>query len=401
MLYIKNSLLYAKTLIKWVFFAVLIGVICGIVGNSFHHIIELVTHLRNSNLSTIYFLPIGGVIIAGMYKHFSKKGNINTKRVISSISDDKDIPFVMLPLIYISSAITHLVGGSAGREGAALQIGGCLGYNIGKVFKLEKSDINVLVMAGMSATFTALFGTPFTATIFTIELIGISVFKYKTVLVCTASSICGFIISALLGFSPVRFEIINFNGYTFELIFKSIIIAIICSIVSMLFCISIKKTEFYAKKAFKNDYIRGFVGGALILGLSFLTLSRDYNGAGMDVIERALSGEVNYEAFILKIIFTALTVAAGFKGGEIVPAFFVGSTLGCILGFVLGIDPGLSAAIGFVSLFCGITKCPIASILLSVEVFGVGWTFLFSIVSIISYVFSGKSGILKNKKDVQ
>lgn len=400
MLTLKISLKYVKTLIKWVFFTALIGTLCGIIGNLFHHSIEIVTQLRFENAKIIYLLPLAGIIIAGMYSIFHNKGRLDTKRVINAANGKDEVPIVMLPLIFVCSTITHLVGGSSGREGAALQIGGSLGYNFSRIFKLNKNDTQTIVMAGMSAAFSALFGTPIAATVFTIELVRIDVSRYKTALVCFASSICGYFISLWLGAQPVRFEITKSSGYTFELLIKSILITVICAFTSIVFCQSIKKTEIYAKKVVKNVYLRGFIGGTIILALTFLVGTYDYNGAGMSVIEKALSGDANYEAFILKILFTAITVAAGFKGGEIVPAFFVGSTLGCVLGHFFGVDPGISAAIGFITLFCGITKCPFASFFLAIEVFGTYWGIIFVIVSIVSYIFSGKTGILKNKKDV-
>ncbi len=396
----KDSFKYAKTLIKWVFFACLVGIIGGVVGSLFHHSIDFVTEFRMNHPQILYFLPLGGIVIAIMYGFFKNKGNIDTNRVIQSALGKKDVPFVMLPLIFVSSVITHLVGGSAGREGAALQLGGSLGYKIGEIFKFKNNDMHIIVMTGMSAVFSALFGTPLAAAVFAVEVAYLNTLSLTALVPCFISAFSGYFTSLLFGISPVRFEILNFNRYTFENLSKTFIIAAICAFVSILFCLAIHKTEHIAKKTIKNGYIRGLCGGIIILILTFLVGSYDYNGAGMDIVSRAISGAANYEAFILKIIFTAITVAAGFKGGEIVPAFFVGSTLGCVLGEIVGIDTGLGAAIGFVVLFCGITKCPFASFLLAIEVFGIEWGILFAFVCLVGYLLSGRKGMYEDKQSL-
>ena len=394
----KNSFKYAKTLIVWVFFACLVGLLGGIVGNLFHHSIDFVTEFRITHPQILYFLPIGGILIAIMYGKFKQNGNIDTNRVIQSALGKKDTPILMLPLIFISSVITHLVGGSAGREGAALQLGGSLGYGVGNLFKLQNIDKRIVVMAGMSAVFSALFGTPMAAAIFAVEVAYVGVLSLTALIPCIISSFIGYYVSLFFEASPVRFNINLISEVTLGTIGKCLVVTALCALISILFCSSIHKTEHFAKKVIKNDILRGFTGGIIILVLTFLVGSYDYNGAGMDIVSKAISGETSWEAFILKIIFTAITVAAGFKGGEIVPAFFVGSTFGCFAAQIIGIDAGFGAAIGFVVLFCGITKCPFSSLFLATEVFGLESCFMFIFVCFIGYLLSGKNGMYENKK---
>lgn len=396
----KNSLKYAKTLIKWVFFAVLTGTLGGVLGSFFHKSIDYVTTLRSENLWLLWLLPIGGIVIAGMYSLFKKSGRFDTNRVLDAVSKDGDVPFVMTPLIFISASISHLLGASQGREGAALQLGGSLGYEIGKIFKLKNNDIHIIVMAGMSAVFSALFGTPIAAAVFAVEVALVGVFHYTALFASVVSAFSGYQVSLWLGVSPVRFNIMPCTGYTFEIVLKCAIIAIACALTGTLFCAAIKKSEDLASKYLKNIYLRGLVGGVIILGLTFLVRSYDYNGAGMNIVENAINGNAKPYAFILKILFTAISIAAGFKGGEIVPAFFIGSTLGCTLGSVLGIDAGFAAAIGFVSLFCSVTNCTIASIFLAVEIFGADWIVVFSLVCTLTYIVSGNAGLYKSQKIV-
>ncbi len=394
----KNSFEYAKTLIKWVFFAAVVGIVGGIIGSLFHKCIDLATEFRVENSWIIWFLPIGGIIIAGMYSVFKKKGRIDTNRVLESISGDEKVPFVMAPLIFISAGITHLLGGSAGREGAALQLGGSIGYRLGKLFKFNKNDLHIMVMSGMSAVFAALFGTPVAAAVFAVEVACVGVFHYTALLACIISAFLGYQTALWFNISPVRFNILTFSGYTPEIVIKSIILAIACAMISILFCLAIKKTEHFTEKITKNSYLRGFLGGLVIVALTLLAGTYDYNGAGMDIIENALRGSAKPEAFILKIAFTAITIASGFKGGEIVPAFFVGSTFGCIMGNILGIDPGFGAAIGLIALFCGVTNCPLASLFLAIEMFDSGWIMIFALVCAVSYNLSGFTGLYQSQK---
>ena len=176
------------------------------------------------------------------------------------------------------------------------------------------------------------------------------------------------------------------------------IIAFLCALGSIFFCGRIKKWEEIFKRLMPSGYIRAFVGGVIILVLSLSLGTRDYNGAGMDVITKAINGNANYEAFILKIIFTAITISAGFKGGEIVPSFFIGSTFGCALGSLMGFDPGFAAAMGFVAVFCSVVNCPVASVMLSIEVFGSENALIFALVCAISYMMSGYSGLYKSQR---
>ena len=176
------------------------------------------------------------------------------------------------------------------------------------------------------------------------------------------------------------------------------VLALLCAVVGILFCTSMKSVKRICTRAFKNVYVRAFAGGVIIIVLTFLLRTNDYNGAGMHVIEKALSGEAVWYAFILKILFTAITLGCGFKGGEIVPAFFVGSTFGCVVGGLIGLDPGFGAAIGFVALFCGVVNCPFASIMLALEVFGSNSIVIFAMVCGVSYMMSGYYGLYSSQK---
>ena len=397
---VLNSMSYVKSMIKWIIVAGIIGIVGGIVGSFFHKAIDGVTYLRMQNTWIIYLLPIGALAIAGLYRLASSQGKLDTNRVLDSVEGDEKVPFVLLPLIFVSSVITHFVGGSAGREGAALQLGGAIGYKFGKTLRLGSDDMHIVVMAGMSAVFTALFGTPITAAVFAIEVTSVGIMHYGALLPCMIASVAAREIALGLDVSPVAFSPVMLGTVSPELALKLVFHIVLCAVVSVIFCASIKLSEHYSKKLIPNKFIRSFVGGALLLLLTLLVGSRDYNGTGMNVIERALGGTARYEAFAIKILFTAITIAAGFKGGEIVPTFFIGSTFGCALASLMGIPPEVGAAIGFIALFCGVVNCPIASLMLALEVFGADSIILFAIVCALSYVMSGNYGLYKSQKIV-
>ena len=396
----KFSIEYLSTFLKWVIIATIVGIVGGILGSLFHISIDYVTELRLDHDFIIFLLPIGGIIIAAMYRLFSSKGKIDTNRVIESVREGEKVPLVMIPLIFISTVITHMLGGSAGREGAALQLGGSIGYNFGKLLRLKKSSMHIIVMSGMSAVFAALFGTPLTAAIFSIEVTSVGVLHYAGLLPCVISSVTAAQIAKNFNLHPVSFSGIEFGNVNWDMTVKVILLSVLCALVSILFCTTIKKSEHLMDKLFKNSFLRAFAGGAIIVMLTLLVGTRDYNGAGMDMITRAINGEANGEAFLLKIIFTAITISSGFKGGEIVPSFFIGSTFGCCAAPLLGIDPAVAAALGFIALFCGVVNCPVASILLALEVFGGEGMIFFAIACSVSYMMSGCFGLYHSQKIV-
>lgn len=395
---IKSAENYIKTFLRWVLLASITGLMGGIIGTSFHVSVERATEFRLANNWIILYLPIGGIAIAVLYKLLHMSESTGTNQIINSIRTDEHVPIVLAPLIYISTVITHLFGGSAGREGAALQLGGSIGSWVGEFFHLDEKDMHLIILCGMSSVFSALFGTPLTAALFAMEVISIGVIYYSSLVPCLVSSLVAYGVSVHFGVKPVRFILNYIPELSYKSILMTVIVAALCAFLSIIFCVVMRKTEHLMESKMKNIYIRGFVGGLIIVFLTFILNTGDYNGAGMNIIERAIGGSVKPEAFLLKIIFTAITIGAGFKGGEIVPTFFIGSTFGCFIGGVLGADPGFFAAIGLVSLFCGVVNAPIASIILSIELFGADGLLLYAIACAVSYMLSGYYGLYRSQK---
>ncbi len=393
----KISFEYLRAFFKWLVIATLTGLAGGVVGTFFHKCLDFVTEFRMENTYITYLMPLGVLVIIAMYRTFRSEEKLDTNLVIASVREDKKIPIVLVPFIFLGTVITQLFGGSAGREGAALQIGGGIGYNLGKLFRLNKNDIHIITMAGMSSVFSALFGTPVTAAVFSLEVASVGAFNFTGLFPCILASVAAYYISMLLGVHGASVPVMVIEDVSALMIGKVIVLAICCAVISILFCFAIKKSEQLMKKFFQNPYLRGIVGALIVVLLTVISGTFDYNGAGMNIVERALSGDARSYDFIIKIIFTAITIAAGFKGGEIVPAFFVGATFGCMMGPFLGIESGFSAAIGMVAVFCGVVNCPIASIILSIEMFGSEGLLLFAIACAVSYIMSGNSGLYKSQ----
>lgn len=382
---------------KWIIIAVITGLVGGLVGSIFHLSVEFATRTRIENPWILYLLPFGGLVIVFLYKKGMNE-DPGTNLVIKSIRTDETVPFLMAPLIFIGTVITHLLGGSAGREGAALQLGGSIGSQIGNLIGLDEKDMHLVTLCGMSGVFSALFGTPLTATFFSMEVISVGIIHYSAFIPCIVSSLSAYAVSLFFGLAPVRFYLSVFPELSLINILKVIILGSLCAVVSIIFCEVLHKSNKYLKKLITNSYLRVFIGGTIIVFLTLIIGSRDYNGAGMNIISNAINGSARPEAFILKMIFTAITISVGYKGGEIVPTFFIGSTFGCVFGSFLGLDPCFGAAVGLVALFCGVVNTLITSIILSIELFGAGNIILFALACGVSYMESGYYSLYSSQK---
>ncbi len=393
--YASHAGLYASTLLKWIVVGGLVGGVGGLVGALFHLGVNYATELRLAHPWVLYLLPLGGLVIVGLYRLCRLEGK-GTNAVIESVHFGSDIPVLLVPLIFVATVITHLCGGSAGREGAALQIGGGIGYRTGKLLQLGEKDLPLATLCGMSGVFSALFGTPLTATVFALEVISVGVLYYAGLIPCITAAMTGYLVSLLMGVPPTRFTVAMppLDAWTMLLV---VVLAILCALVSILFCRGLHITEHLAARLVKNSYLRAAAGGAVILALTLLLGTNDYNGAGMDVISRALEGRADSLAWLWKLLFTAVTIGCGFKGGEVVPSFFVGAAFGCWIGTLLGLPPAFTAAIGLVAVFCGAVNCPIASVVLSVELFGAEGMLYFAMACAISYVISGYCGLYSSQ----
>lgn len=395
---LKSLKLYLHTFLKWLFLSVVMGLACGIAGTFFHYSVDFATTKRTLYPNLLFLLPVAGLLIVFLYRICGVKEDKGTNAVINSATSEESMPPQMGFLIFIATFLTHLCGGSAGREGAALQIGGSIAALFNKMFHFTEEDKRILTLCGMSGLFSALFNTPITAAVFSLEAIKVGNIYYGALIPCLMSSAVAFTFSHYFNIRPVTYRISAFPSITPEILVKVVLFAILCAVVAIVFCECMRLSSTLYKKYFENPYIRVLVGSFLIIALTLLLNTRDYNGAGMNIIADAIHGETNPAAFLLKILFTSITLGAGFKGGEIVPVFFIGSTFGCFAGTLLGLDPSFAAALGLTGIFCACVNAPLASVFLSVELFGSTDLLLFAIVCAVSYTLSGNYSLYSSQK---
>ena len=397
---LKHNEKRALTTIKMAIFALITGVILGIIGTLFCKGIRYATFLRLNHPLFLLLLPIGAVLIRFLYHLFKGDKDTGTNLVLDAIHTSDDLPLRMTPLIFISTIFTHLCGGSAGREGAALQIGGSVGSYLGRLLHFNDANSHIMIMCGMSGAFSAIFGTPMAAAVFSMEVVSVGIMHYAALVPCVISSFAARATASWLGIPSSHYSIGKFEPFSITTSLKISILAVLCGLVSILFCICLQKTDFFSRKWMPNIYIRAAVNGLLVLLLTLLCGSQDYNGTGLDIIRSCLDGKAVWYAFLLKILFTSLTLSAGYKGGEIVPSFYIGASFGCAMGFCLGLSPALCAAVGMGAIFCGVTNSPLTALLICLELFGMTGMPYFFLAIAISYMVSGYYGVYTSQKIV-
>ena len=396
---LRRMAAYLKVFARRTALSVLIGLLCGGLGGLFHYVVDLSSGMFHAHGWLLYLLPLAGMAIVWLYHRagiFQDKG---ANLVLASLRTGETVPTRVAPLIFAGTVLTQLCGGSAGREGAALQIGAGTATCFNRVFHLEGKSANRMTMCGMSALFAAVFGTPITAALFSMEVSAVGVLHYAALYPCLVSSITAWEVSRYLGTTGVTMPAIPLPSPDVGTLFRVLALTLACAAVSILFLEVMHLAGRLYRRFFDGKpYRRAAVGGLLVAAATVLLGTRDYNGAGMEVAVAAVGGQAASWAFLLKILLTALTIGAGYKGGEIVPAFFIGATFGCAAGPWLGLDPGLAAAIGLIALFCSVVNCPVASMLLSVELFGGTRLWMFAVVCGVSYLMSGYSTLYSEQK---
>lgn len=352
----------AAILARWLLLAVPTGLVCGAVGTAFHLAVEHVTEWRAEHIWLLWLLPVAGLAIVALYKITGCEG-MGTNNVIRAVHSGESVSPLLVPAIFFGTVLTHLCGGSAGREGAALQMGGSIGYNIAKLFRFSDHDRRTATACGMAAFFSALFGTPLSATLFGIMVEDVRLAFSVAFVPGFAAALIAYGVSLACGISPTHFAL-TAPALSIDSTLLVAVLGVACALVA----------------------------------LSYLMGVGRYNGAGMGVITAAVEqGQALPWDFICKMLLTALTLSAGFKGGEVVPSFYIGATFGCAFGPLLGLPAGFSAAVGLVSVFCGATNTLIPSILLAYELFGGVGLELIALGCGVCYMLSGTHGLYSSQ----
>jgi H+/Cl- antiporter ClcA len=386
-------------LLKWSFICLLIGAFTGSVSAVFLWTLEWATNYRDANVWIIALLPISGLIIGLSYHYYGESVVKGNNLLLEEYhSPKKIIPFKMVPLVFLGTILTHLFGGSAGREGTAVQIGGAIADQFTKIFKLSNLDRKIILVAGISAGFSSVFGTPLAGAIFALEVMVIGRIKFDAIIPSFLAAIFANYFCDVWQISHhTHYTISSVSELTPTTILWALLAGIIFGLVSMLFS---KSTHFWGdlfKKYIKYPPLRPVIGGAIIAIIVYLMGTTKYIGLGVPTIVNAFNIDLNSYDFFLKLLFTSFTLGAGFKGGEVTPLFFIGATLGNVLVWFIPLPMGLLAGMGFVAVFAGATNTPIACTIMGIELFGIESGVFIALACTTSYLFSGHSGIYSSQ----
>ncbi|MEJ7560822.1 MAG: voltage-gated chloride channel family protein [Pedobacter sp.] len=383
----------SSAILKWTLLLIIVGVAAGTLSALFLASLNWVTNYRESHQWLIYLLPIAGLIIGLLYYHKGKEVERGNNLVFDSIHNPKDvIPLKMLPLVLGGTLITHLFGGSAGREGTALQMSASVADQLHKPFKLNSEERSILLIAGLSAGFASVFGTPLAGAIFGIEVLLMRKFPVKAIIPAVLAAYLGALVTELWGVGHTHYYITEVPSFSLKGMGLGTIAGISFGLAAVLF---VKSTHYISSfsKLIKYPPLRLVVGG-LIIVLAFLILdSTKYLGLGVPEIVRSFEQPSLPQDFLLKILLTAVTLGFGFKGGEVTPLFFIGATLGSALSIYLPLPVGLLAGMGFMAVFSAAAKTPIACCFMAIELFGISCGIFVAIACIVAYLVSGKQGI--------
>lgn len=407
---------HAALLVKWLALIVPMAAAVGAASAFFLWSLERVTTARFDHPWLLYLLPVAGVAVGWIYHRWGGGSEGGNNLILDRIHQPGGgVPRRMAPLVLLGTLVTHLFGGSAGREGTAVQMGGSIAAIFARLFRLEAAEVRILLMAGVAAGFGAVFGTPLAGAVFALEVLVIGRLQYDALLPCFLAALTGDWTCQALGAGHAHYHI----GFLADqvlpapvyhqdplLLGKVAVAGIACGLVAAIFAEMTHRLAGLFARIVPHAAWRPALGGAIVIGLVFLTGSRDYLGLGVwspDPGAVTLGGffessEVHPWSWWWKMLFTAVTIAAGFKGGEVTPLFFIGAALGNVLSWVLGAPPDLFSALGFVAVFAGASNAPLACTLMGIELFGAAHAVPVATACLLAYFFSGHSGIYLSQR---
>jgi len=389
----KEQSPFLVNIIKWLCLSAIVGLLAGSTSAFLLVSLDWVTNFRESNLWIIAFLPLGGLIIGLAYHYWGTDVAKGNNQLLEEFHSPKQvIPLKMAPLVLFGTLITHLFGGSAGREGTAVQMGAAISDQFSHLFKLKTHDRKILIIIGISAGFASVFGTPLAGAVFALEVLILKKYPYDAILPSLFAALIADYTCTAWNVKHTQYYIPFVPAMSVENFFWTILAGIIFGLAAMLFS---KSTHFWTDMFKKINYapIRPFIGGIFIAAAVLITDSSKYIGLGIPLIESAFNTDLNSYDFLLKILFTSFTIGAGFKGGEVTPLFFIGATLGNTLIWFVPLPLALLAGMGLAAIFAGASNTPIASTILGIELFGIESVYFIGIASAFSYLFSGSTGI--------
>lgn len=396
--------------VRWLLVLLPMAAAVGSASAFFLWSLDEVTRLRFQNPGLIWLLPIGGLVVGWIYQTFGASSGGGNNLLIDEIHQPgAGVPRRMGPLVLLGTLVTHLFGGSAGREGTAVQMGGAIAAAFGRWFGLDAASLRLLLMAGVAAGFGSVFGTPIAGTVFALEVLVIGRIQYDALIPCFIASLVAHWTCGAWGIGHTHYHVAVAGAGPLpdmRLFGMVVVAAVVFGLTGALFSTCSHKLGEGFKRMFPQAELRPFVGGLLVIGLFFLAGNPDYLGLGvLGSREGAItlpamfgSSEIPASAWLWKLVFTVVTLSSGFKGGEVTPLFFIGAALGNTLATLMGAPVDLFAALGFVAIFAGATNTPLASTLLGMELFGAGNGLYLATACIIAYRFSGHSGIYASQR---
>ncbi|MBS1624703.1 MAG: voltage-gated chloride channel family protein [Bacteroidetes bacterium] len=406
----------AQHLLYWTMLVTPVAISVGLLVALFLWLLDLATQTRWQHLWLIFLLPIAGILLSLVYERLGKNASAGNNLIMDEIhKPGGGIPARMAPLVLISTVITHLFGGSAGREGTAVQMGGSISALFSKWFKLKHEEKRILLMGGMAAGFGAVFGTPVTGAIFALEVLTIGRIKYDALIPCFIASVLADITCGACGIHHIHYTIqhiseqynhIPFISFDFLLLLKVIVASVLFGLVSFSFAELSHFIKDTSQKLISRKWLIPVIGGIVVIAISYLLGTFDYLGLGVtnphkngvSIVSAFTAGGTTYYSWLWKLLLTAITLSVGFKGGEVTPLFFIGATLGNTLATLCGAPVDLFAGLGFIAVFAGATNTPLACTMMGVELFGGEYVLYYAVACFTAYYFSGHSGIYSSQR---
>lgn len=391
-----SSLIF--NVLKWIALSIAMAVPIGVIVGLFNILLSWGNNFRKDHEYMIYLLPFAGLIITFLYLHTRRNAYSGENLLKSEVqSAAKDIPFFMSIVVFIGSFLTTLCGGSAGKEGSAVAMGGTLGDFMARIFNLSDDEQRTLVICGVGSAFGVIYDVPFAGAILGMELVLKGKFHYQALIPAFLTTVFSNEIANIIGNNEVVYPQLNLGELSILLLLKLILLGIICGIAGFIFNLVLDNSSKLYDLVTKNPYIKAILGGGITIVL-FLIIGNNYNGLGQSFINDSFSNRVSIMDSIWKILFTAVALGSVFQGGRGNPTFFVGATLGSSVSGLINLPLESSTALGMIGVFCSATSLPITSIAMALEYFGGGEMVAIMIVMTISYIISGFYDILvKNK----